>query len=68
MPRPLGRPATPEQVANLFEFLLSDKARPVVGQIVAIDGGIEATFRPTTGLRRCQRTSTRKFNPRSGQV
>ena len=46
LPRPLGRPTTPEQVANLFEFLLSDKARFIVGQIIAIDGGIEATFRP----------------------
>jgi NAD(P)-dependent dehydrogenase (short-subunit alcohol dehydrogenase family) len=46
LPRPLGRHTTPEQVANLFEFLLSDKARFIVGQVIAIDGGIEATFRP----------------------
>ena len=46
LPRPMGRHTTPEQVANLFEFLLSDKARFIVGQVIAIDGGIEATFRP----------------------
>ncbi len=46
LPRPMGRHTTPEQVASLFEFLLSDKARFIVGQVIAIDGGIEATFRP----------------------
>jgi NAD(P)-dependent dehydrogenase (short-subunit alcohol dehydrogenase family) len=45
LPCPLGRTTTPEQVAFLFDFLLSEKARFLVGQIIAIDGGIEATFR-----------------------
>jgi NAD(P)-dependent dehydrogenase (short-subunit alcohol dehydrogenase family) len=46
LPSPMGRYATPEQVAGLFEFLLSDKARFIVGQVIAIDGGIEANLRP----------------------
>jgi len=45
LPCPLGRTTTPEQVAFLFDFLLSEKARFLVGQIIAIDGGIEAAFR-----------------------
>jgi NAD(P)-dependent dehydrogenase (short-subunit alcohol dehydrogenase family) len=46
MPRPRGHHPTPEQAAGLVEFLLGDKARFLVGQIIAVDGGIEATFRP----------------------
>ncbi len=42
----LGRPTAPEQVASLVEFLLGPKARSIVGQIIAIDGGIEAALRP----------------------
>jgi hypothetical protein len=38
LPCPLGRTTTPEQVAFLFDFLLSEKARFLVGQIIAIDG------------------------------
>lgn len=45
LPRPLGDFATCEQVAYLVEFLLSDRARFIVGQLIMIDGGIETTFR-----------------------
>jgi NAD(P)-dependent dehydrogenase (short-subunit alcohol dehydrogenase family) len=46
LPRPRGHHPTPEQAAGLVEFLLGDKARFLVGQIIAVDGGIEASFRP----------------------
>jgi NAD(P)-dependent dehydrogenase (short-subunit alcohol dehydrogenase family) len=45
LPRPLGEFTTPEAVAGLFAFLLSPAARFVVGQLVCIDGGAEATWR-----------------------
>ncbi len=45
LPRPLGEFTPPEAVASLFEFLLSEKARFVVGQLLCIDGGIEAAWR-----------------------
>lgn len=34
----LGRPGTPEEVANLVWFLLSDKSAYLTGQIIGIDG------------------------------
>jgi meso-butanediol dehydrogenase / (S,S)-butanediol dehydrogenase / diacetyl reductase len=36
---PLGRHATPEEVAGLFAYLCSDEAAYVTGQAVVIDGG-----------------------------
>lgn len=45
LPRPLGDFTTCEQVAYLVEFLLSDRARFIVGQLIMIDGGIETAFR-----------------------
>ena len=36
---PLKRIGTPEDVANLVEFLSSDKANFITGQIITIDGG-----------------------------
>ncbi len=45
LPRPLGAFTTPEAVASLFEFLLSERARFLVGQLICIDGGLEATWR-----------------------
>lgn len=45
LPRPLGEFTTCDQIAHLVEFLLSDRARFIVGQLIMVDGGIETTFR-----------------------
>ncbi len=39
---PLGRYATPEDVANLVAFLASDEAAYITGQVIAVDGGLSA--------------------------
>ena len=36
---PIGRPSTPEEVANLIAFLASDRAATITGTEVVIDGG-----------------------------
>ena len=36
---PLGRHATPEEIAGLFAYLASDDAAYVTGQVITIDGG-----------------------------
>lgn len=45
MPKPLGRNSKPEDLAGIYEFLLSPQARFIVGQLITADGGVEATWR-----------------------
>lgn len=45
LPRPLGEFTPPQAVAELFEFLLGDRSRYLVGQLISIDGGNEAAWR-----------------------
>jgi NAD(P)-dependent dehydrogenase (short-subunit alcohol dehydrogenase family) len=40
---PLGRPGTPEEIADLIAFLLSDKSGWITGETIAIDGGRHLT-------------------------
>ena len=44
---PLGRPATPEEVANVIAFLASEEASMMTGSTVVIDGGASAVDLPT---------------------
>jgi 3alpha(or 20beta)-hydroxysteroid dehydrogenase len=39
---PMKRMATPEEVANLVLFLLSDDSSYITGAEIAIDGGMSA--------------------------
>ena len=40
---PLNRYGTEEELANAIHFLLSDEASYITGQVLAVDGGFEAT-------------------------
>ncbi|MCR9096125.1 MAG: SDR family oxidoreductase [bacterium] len=44
-PMPIGRNGKPEEIAELIGFLLSDKARFIVGSIFFVDGGTDALLR-----------------------
>jgi 3-oxoacyl-[acyl-carrier protein] reductase len=37
---PLGRFGTPDDVADLVSFLVSDRARYISGQVLGVDGGL----------------------------
>jgi NAD(P)-dependent dehydrogenase (short-subunit alcohol dehydrogenase family) len=41
---PIGRPATPEDVAGPVAFLCSDDARYINGHVLVVDGGLTATL------------------------
>lgn len=43
---PMGRRAQPEEVASLIEFLCSPQASYMHGNVVFIDGGVDAVQRP----------------------
>jgi NAD(P)-dependent dehydrogenase (short-subunit alcohol dehydrogenase family) len=40
---PLGRYGTPQEIAEVVRFLCSDAAAYVNGQVLAVDGGFDAT-------------------------
>jgi 3-oxoacyl-[acyl-carrier protein] reductase len=41
---PLARPGTPHDCAGAFVFLLSELSTYITGQILAVDGGLTATY------------------------
>jgi len=43
---PLGRIGTPEELAELVSFLLSDRASHITAQTIAVDGGMLGTLTP----------------------
>jgi len=45
LPLPLGEYTPPEKIAAVVEFLLGEDARYLVGQLLMVDGGMEALWR-----------------------
>ncbi len=45
-PIPMGRPATPEAVTAVAQFLLGPDARYLCGSVIIADGGTDALLRP----------------------
>ena len=41
---PLGRPGTPEDIANAVAFLVSDEGNYITGQVLAVDGGLATSM------------------------
>jgi NAD(P)-dependent dehydrogenase (short-subunit alcohol dehydrogenase family) len=50
VPSPLGRIAEAEDVAEVVAFLVSGRARHVVGQALFVDGGLEALRRGESSI------------------
>jgi NAD(P)-dependent dehydrogenase (short-subunit alcohol dehydrogenase family) len=46
LPIPLGRPGTPEEMAAVIAFMLSDTAAYITGMMLWVDGGTDAAVRP----------------------
>jgi NAD(P)-dependent dehydrogenase (short-subunit alcohol dehydrogenase family) len=46
LPLPLGRIATPEEIAGIIVYLLRDATSYVHGSILWDDGGMDAAIRP----------------------
>jgi 3-oxoacyl-[acyl-carrier protein] reductase len=36
---PMGRPGSPDDIANAVDFLVSDRARTITGQVLYVCGG-----------------------------
>jgi NAD(P)-dependent dehydrogenase (short-subunit alcohol dehydrogenase family) len=45
LPRPLGDWPKPEDIAKIVRFLISEDARYMIGQVIFVDGGTEASWR-----------------------
>jgi len=48
---PIPRQGTPEDVANIVQFLASDASSYITGQIIAVDGGLGVQARPFSNSR-----------------
>jgi len=46
IPIPQGRTATPDEIAGVIDFLLSDAADYIQGSVLYVDGGTDAQLRP----------------------
>ena len=46
IPIPQKRTASPDEIAGVIEFMLSDAAAYMQGSIIYVDGGTDAQLRP----------------------